>query len=98
MYKKEKPEYGRATKIIQMPIEDFEKILPEITENDDIPPHLVDPHPALQGKITNLTHTTAWGRQFAEYFDKDVDNPRTPEEIERIEKKIQSILNSRELR
>ena len=34
MYKKDKPEYGRATKIINMSIEDFEKIKPDIIEND----------------------------------------------------------------
>ena len=98
MYKKDKPEYGRATKIINMSIEDFEKIKSDIIDNDDIPPFLVDTHPALQGKITNISHSTAWGRQFAEYFEQDLGEPRTPEEIGKIERKIQSILNSRELR
>lgn len=98
MYKKDKPEYGRATKIINMSIEDFEKIKPGLIDNDDIPPFMVDTHPALQGRITNINHTTAWGRQFAQYFEYDIGDQRTPEEIDRIERKIQSILNSRELR
>ena len=98
MYKKDKPEYGRATKIINMSIEDFEKIKPDIIENDDISPFLVDTHPALQGRITNISHSTAWGRHLSEYFERDLGEPRTPEENDRIERKIQSILNSRELR
>ena len=98
MYKKDKPEYGRATKIITMPIEDFEKIEKDLIINDDIPVFMIESHPALQGRVHSIPHTTAWGKQFAEYFDYNVGNIRTPEEIDRIDRKIQSILNSRELR
>ena len=98
MYRKDKPEYGRATKIINMSIEEFEKIKPSLIVNDDIPAFQVDTHPALRGKVRNINHTTAWGKQFADYFEYDVGETRTQEEIDRINRKIQSILNSRELR
>ncbi len=98
MYRKDKPEYGRATKIINMSIEEFEKIKPSLIVNDDIPAFQVDTHPALKGKVRNINHTTAWGKQFADYFEYDVGETRTQEEIDRINRKIQSILNSRELR
>ena len=59
---------------------------------------MIDSHPALQGKITSLAHSTAWGQQFADYFEYDIENQRTQEEIDKIDKKIKSILDSRELR
>lgn len=98
MYKKDKPEYGRATKIINMSIEEFERIKKDLIVDDDIPPFMIDSHPALQGKITSLAHSTAWGQQFADYFEYDIENQRTQEEIDKIDKKIKSILDSRELR
>lgn len=98
MYRKNKPEYGRATKIINMTIEEFERIKKDLILNGDIPPFMVDSHPAVQGRLTNLTHSTAWGQQFADYFEYNLENERTPEEIGKIDKKIKSILNSRELR
>ena len=98
MYKKDKPEYGRATKIITMPIEDFERIEKDLIVNDDMPVFMIDSHPDLQDKVRSIAHTTAWGKQFAEHFEYNIGNTRTPEEIDRIDRKIHSILNSRELR
>ena len=98
MYRKDKPEYGRATKILNMTIEEFERIKPDLIINEDIPPFMIDSHPVLKGKVRNLHHSTAWGQQFADYFEYDLPGERTTEEITKIDRKIQSILNSRELR
>ena len=97
MYKNDRPNYGRATKIIDMPIEEFEKIKNEIIIGEDIYPSVIDSRPEFDGKVTTISHTRKWPTQLADYFEARTQGQRTPEEIERVTKKIERVLDSRSI-
>ncbi len=98
MFKKEKPDYARATKIIHMTIEDFEKIKSDLVIDGDIAPTAVESHPALNEKFESIWHTSAWGERIAEIVGYSIDSRRSLENIENIEKEIEKIKQSRRLR
>lgn len=98
MFRKDQPDYARATKIIHMTMEDFEKIKPELITEGDIFPTAVESHPAMNEKFESVWHTTAWGERIAEIVGYDIDTRRTPENIADIENEIEKIKKSRRLR
>jgi len=98
MYKNDKPDYARATKVLRMTIEDFEKIKPELVHEGDIPCAIVDSHPALVSKCDSIWHTQAWGQRIAELAGYRTDGRREQKNIEDIDKEIDRIKKSRRLR
>lgn len=98
MYKNERPDYARATKVIRMTMEDFEKIKSDLIVDGDIPSAEVDSHPALRQKCDSIWHTQAWGQRIAELAGYRTDSRRSKENIESIDKEIENIKKSRRLR
>ncbi|MBP3463290.1 MAG: hypothetical protein J6K45_02270 [Clostridia bacterium] len=98
MYKNSRPDYARATKVIKMTIEDFEKIKADLIIDGDIPSSAVDSHPALNKKCDSIWHTQAWGQRIAELAGYRTDPRRSKENIESIEDEIDTIKRSRRLR
>lgn len=98
MFKKEKPDYARATKVIHMTIEDFDKIKSDLIIDGDISPTAVESHPAMNEKFESVWHTAVWGERIAEIVGYDIDPRRTPENIADIDREIERIKKSRKLR
>lgn len=98
MFKKEKPDYARATKVIHMTIEDFDKIKSDLIIDGDISPTAVESHPAMNEKFESVWHTAAWGERIAEIVGYDIDSRRTKENIADIDNEIEKIKKSRRLR
>lgn len=98
MFKKEKPDYARSTKVIHMTMEDFDKIKSDLIIDGDISPTTVESHPALDEKFESVWHTAIWGERIAEIVGYDIDSRRTPENIADIDKEIEKIKKSRKLR
>lgn len=98
MFKKEVPDYARATKIIYMSIEEFEEIKNSLIIEGDIPPAVVDRNPKLKGRFDSLWHTPSWGQKMADLFNYKSDPIRSKENIEKIDREIGRIKRSRRLR
>ncbi len=98
MFKKEKPDYARATKVIHMTMEDFDRIKSDLIIEGDISPTAVESHPAMNEKFESVWHTAAWGERIAEIVGYDMDSRRTPENIADIDREIERIKKSRKLR
>ena len=98
MFRKDEPDYARATKVLNISIEDFEKIKNDLIINGDIPVAAVDSHPALNGITQSIWHGAAWGQRMADLFGYSTDLRREPENIQRIDETIERIKNSRKLR
>jgi len=98
MYKNDKPDYARATKVLRMTIEDFERIKPELIHDGDIPCAVVDSHPALCSKCESIWHTPAWGQRIAELAGYRIDGRRDEKNIADIDREIDKIKESRRLR
>lgn len=98
MFRKEMPDYGRATKILHMSIEEFEKIKDDLIMEGDIPVACIDSHFKLEGKVDSLWHSASWGQKLADLFDYQLDKRRSKENIEKIDREIVRIKNSRKLR
>lgn len=98
MFRKEVPDYGRATKVLHMSIEEFEKIKKDLIIEGDIPVFAVDRHPKLEGKVNSLWHSTSWGQKLSDLFDYKLDKNRSKDNIEKIDKEIERIKRSRKIR
>ncbi len=98
MFKKDEPDYARATKVLNMPIEEFEKIKHQLIIDGDIPVMAVEQHPKLKNRVISVIHDKTWGKKLADLFDYSIDPRRTPDEVAKINKEIERILNSRRLR
>lgn len=98
MFRKDKINYGRATKIIAMPIEEFDEIKDELVVNGDIPVKVVESHPKIKGRLTSLDHIASWGQNLADLFNYETDRRRTQENISMIDTEIQRVMNSRSIR
>lgn len=98
MFRKEVPDYARATKVLHMSIEEFEKIKKDLIIQGDIPVFAVDKHPELAGKVESVWHSTSWGQKMADLFDYKMDKIRSKENIEKIDREIERIKSSRRLR
>lgn len=98
MFRKGQPDYGRATKVLHMPIEDFEKVKNDLIIDGDIPVIAVESHPAVKGKIESIWHGASWGQRLADIFDYSIDSQRSKEDIGQIDRTISRIKQSRKLR
>lgn len=98
MFRKEEPDYGRATKVLRMTIEDFEKIKQDLIVNGDIPVAKVDSHPNLTGLVDSYCHLPSWGQKIADSVGYKIDSRRSPENIKKIDQEIVRIKESRRLR
>lgn len=98
MFRKEGPDYGRATKILRMTIEDFEKIKPDLIVSGDIPVARVDSHPKLAGIVDSYWHSPSWGQKIADSVGYKTDIRRSSENIKKIDQEIVRIKESRRLR
>lgn len=98
MFKKDQPDYGRATKVLKISIEEFEKVKPELIFNGDIPVAAVDSHPGLNGIVDSYWHTSSWGQKLADGLGYRTDARRSLENIEKIDREIDRVKKSRKLR
>lgn len=98
MFKREEPDYGRATKFINISIEEFEKIKKELIISGDIPVFAVDSHPRLQGIVDSIAHTPTWAKRLADDAGYKTDQRRSEEYISKVDKEIARTLASRRLR
>lgn len=98
MFRKEIPDYGRATKVLHMSIEEFEKIKKDLIIEGDIPAFKVDGCLKLNGKVDSLWHSPSWGQKLSDLFDYKLDKKRSKDNIEKINREIERIKRSRRLR
>lgn len=98
MFKKDRPDYARATKMLSMPIEEFEDIKDDLIIDGDIPVAAIANYPKLQGRLESFWHTKGWGEKLSEACGYKEDTRRTKDEIDRIDLEIKKIVNSRKLR
>lgn len=98
MFRKDKIHYGRATKILNMPIEEFEELKKELIVKGDIPVFVIESNSQLIGRVNSLDHVISWGQNLADYFEYKTDERRSKESIERIDDEIQRIVRSRKVR
>ena len=96
MFKKEEVCYGRATKIIKMSIEEFDKIKKDLIIDGDIPVMSVNTHPEIkQENLESICHSASWGQKVADLCSYKTDSRRKKENIEAIDNTIESIKKSR---
>ena len=96
MFKKEEVCYGRATKIIKMSIEEFDKIKKDLIIDGDIPVMSVNTNPEIkQDNLESICHSISWGQKVADLCCYKTDSRREKENIEAIDKTIESIKKSR---
>jgi hypothetical protein len=98
MFRKEKPEYGRATKVLNISFEEFDNIKDDLIVNGDIPVSKIATHPKLIDKVEDFVHSANWGGHVAEYFDYQTDSRRSKENVQKIDNAIKDIIKSRSLR
>lgn len=95
MFRKEQPEYGRATKVLDMSVEEFEKVKSQLIVEGDIPVQAVNYHPVVKDKCKSIEHSTSWGKRIADIFGYDKDVNRSKENIDKIDLEIKKIIESR---
>ena len=95
MFRKEQPEYGRATKVLDMSVEEFEKVKSQLIVEGDIPVQAVNYHPVVKDKCKSIEHSTSWGQRIADIFGYDKDVNRSKENIDKIDLEIKKIIESR---
>lgn len=98
MFRKEVPDYARATKVLHMSIEEFEKIKKDLIIQGDIPVFAIDKHPELAGKVESIWHSPSWGQKMADLFDYKMNPRRSKDNVNKIDREIERIKRSRRLR